>query len=71
MTSTNFKGDNYYNKYTKYEHIYCEGCHHSMYFKTNYPATCQYCGTLVYPSKRSEFKAKLKSKIIKNKGEKV
>lgn len=71
MTSTKKWSDNCYNKFNKYEHIYCEGCGHSMYFKSNYPVPCNYCGTLVYPSKRSEFRYKLKNKIVKNKGEKV
>lgn len=71
MDSYNKYADHSYNRYNKYEHIYCSYCKHSLYFKVNYPAICGYCGHIVYPSKRSEFKAKLKSKMIKNKGEKV
>lgn len=71
MTSTKYQGDNSYNRFNKYEHIYCEKCHHSLYFIKNHPAICNHCGTVVYPSKRSEFKAKMKKEIIKNKGEKA
>ncbi len=63
------KYDTCYNKFNSYEHIYCSKCHHSMYFKSNYPTPCNHCGTLVYPTKRSEFKAKIKSKMIRNRGE--
>lgn len=71
MTSKEFleKHDKCYNRFNKYEHIYCEKCKHSMYFKVNHPAICGYCGSVVYPTKRSEFKSKLKKEIIKNKGE--
>lgn len=31
----------------------------------------QHCGHIVYPTKRSEFKDKIKKQMIKNKGEKV
>lgn len=62
------KKDKSYNRYSKYEHIYCKGCGHSMYFITNHPATCGICGTLVYPSKKSEFKAQIEK--LKRKKEK-
>ena len=71
MTSTRRWKDNSYNRYNKYDHIYCEGCGHSLYFIKNIPVVCNYCGSVVYPTKRSEFKAKLKKEIIKNKGENV
>ena len=63
----NLKNDYNFNKYENYVHIYCKGCGHSMIFLTNHPTTCSYCGTLVYPSKRSEFKAKMKSMLRKEK----
>ena len=69
MSSNEKWSENSYNKYNKYEHIYCEKCHHSLYFIKNHLAICNYCGTVVYPSKRSEFKAKMKKEMIKNKGE--
>lgn len=65
--NTNLKNDYCYNRYDNYEHIYCRTCHHSMWFKANVPATCNYCGTLVYPSKKKEFKSKLERELRKSK----
>ena len=61
--------DKAYDKYDAYEHVYCRVCHHSMHFRTNRQVACNYCGTLVYPSKRCEFKNKLKNELrkVKNK----
>lgn len=70
MTSIKKYKDNCFNKYDNYEHIYCKNCHHSGYFKRNHEAICSWCGALIYPSKRSEFKASIKKLLIKNKGEK-
>lgn len=65
MTSTKKFKDYCFNKYDNYEHIYCSKCKHSMVFLTNHPASCSYCGTLVYPSKRCEFKSRLKIMLRK------
>lgn len=67
-TKRRWNDNNCYNKYDYYVHIYCPKCNHSMYFKRNHQATCQWCGTMVYPSKRSEFKDKIKK--LKRKREK-
>ena len=53
------KGDRLYNRYDYYVHVYCPKCGKSMYFKTNHQVTCDICGTLVYPSRRSEFKGRI------------
>ena len=65
MTST--KGDYCYNRYDNYEHIYCSKCGHSGYFKKNHQTLCSWCGNMVYPTKRSEFKDKLKKEMRKKK----
>lgn len=65
--NTNLKNDYCYNKYDSYEHIYCRVCKHSVFFKSNYPAVCSYCGAMIYPSKKSEFKSKLERELRKNK----
>ena len=65
MTSIKKYKDKYYNKYDGYEHIYCRTCGHSCYFKQNHETVCSYCGTMVYPSKRCEFKSKLKIMLRK------
>lgn len=69
MTSIKKYKDYCFNKYDNYEHIYCRTCGRSCYFKTNHEAICSWCGTPVYPSKRSEFKAKFK--MMLRKGNKV
>ena len=61
-----FKIDTSYNKFNGWEHVYCPKCQHSMYFMKNHSATCGICGTLVYPSKKSEFKEKMERLIRKN-----
>lgn len=42
-------------------------CGHSVTFNTNYQRTCSWCGRLVYPNKKMEFKEKLKKEMRKNK----
>ena len=54
-----------YDKYDNYEHVYCRVCKHSIFFKSNYEVICSYCGALVFPSKRCEFKNKLKNELRK------
>ena len=60
-----------YDKWDKYEHVYCRTCHHSIFFLKNSPTSCNYCGTLVYPSKKSEFKNKLEIELRKSKYKEV
>lgn len=60
--------DSAYDKYDSYEHVYCRVCKHSLYFKTNHEVCCNYCGTLVYPSKKCEFKYKLNRELRKKGG---
>lgn len=57
MTSTKF------NLYTIAKRK-CE-CGNLMTFLRPYPAVCSICGRLVYPTKRMEFKEKLKKEIKK------
>ena len=45
-------------------HIYCV-CGRSLQFYKNHSAICRTCGRVVYPSKESEFKEKLKMKLRK------
>ena len=40
-------------------------CGHSITFTTNYQRTCNYCGRLVYPTKKLEFKERLKKEMRK------
>lgn len=61
------KNDYCYNRYDNYEHVYCRTCGHSCYFKTNHQAVCSYCGTMIYPSKKCEFKQKLERELRKSK----
>ena len=63
--SKGFKNDYSYNRYDNYEHVYCRTCGHSLWFKTNHPAICSYCGTMVYPSKKCEFKETMKKLLRK------
>ena len=56
--------DKYSGEMVKFVRKVCK-CKHSMYFITNQPAVCRRCGRLVYPTKLSEFKAKLKKELIK------
>ena len=63
------KKDNYYNKYENCEIVYCE-CGHSMHFYRNHSAICNWCGRMVYPSKKAEFKEKIGRKIRRIKNEK-
>ena len=42
-------------------------CGHSITFTTNYQRTCSWCGRLVYPNKKMEFKERLKKEMRKNK----
>lgn len=58
-----FKDD--YNTYENYERVYCRNCGHSIWFKRNHQIACSWCGALVYPSKREEFKNKLKREMRK------
>jgi ribosomal protein L37E len=56
-----------YDKWDKYEHVYCRTCGHSIFFLRNRPVDCSFCGTMVYPSKKSEFKQKLERELRKSK----
>lgn len=38
-------------------------CGHTLNFIRNHPQRCTFCGRVVYPSKRTEFKEKLLKKI--------
>lgn len=44
---------------------YCK-CGHSLNFVKRRPATCTYCGRLVYPDDKYEFQEKLKKEIRKH-----
>ena len=44
----------------------CE-CGHSLSFISNKPRICRHCGTLVFPTKESEFKFRLNKEMRKRK----
>ena len=64
-----FKVDKAYNRFNGWEHVYCSKCGHSMYFMKNHSATCGVCGNIVYPTKKSEFKEKMKMMIRRKNNE--
>lgn len=46
--------------------VYCK-CGHSVSFIAPFKRVCNYCGRVVYPTKKMWFKDKLKVAIIKEK----
>lgn len=56
--------DTCFNKYDKCVRVHCK-CGKVMYFYRNHSMECSICGRLVYPTKESEFKEKMKIKLRK------
>lgn len=64
MKNLMFNG--YTGEQVNYVKNYCSKCGHSMTFLSNANKICQYCGTLVYPTKEIEFKNKLMKEILRH-----